>query len=143
MLSTISWATFSKAALALTFLYYLAIAILFFRTEIKTWMHRSIKKISILLLIVIQFQTNLRAQTADGNNGINQANTLVRSYFDTGTQLLYAVGAISGLVGAFRVYSLLQQDHRQEAGRAAAGWFGACIFLVIVATVIKSFFGIA
>src|SRR5450631_3214465 len=33
------------------------------------------------------------AQTADGNTGINQANTMVRSYFDTGVNLMYAVGA--------------------------------------------------
>jgi hypothetical protein len=99
--------------------------------------------ITIFLLIAGQFHSTLHAQTADGNNGINQANTMIRSYFDTGTQLLYAVGAIVGLIGAFRVYSHLQEDHQKDAGRAAAAWFGSCIFLVIVATVIKSFFGIS
>jgi hypothetical protein len=83
-----------------------------------------------------------RAQTADGNNGINQANTLVRSYFDTGTQLMYAVGAIIALIGAVKVYKLWTTGHREDVGQAAAGWFGSCIFLVIVATVIKSFFGL-
>jgi hypothetical protein len=66
----------------------------------------------------------------------------VRSYFDTGTQLLYAVGALAGLIGAFRVFSLWQSGHREDMNRAAAAWFGSCIFLVIVATVIKSFFGL-
>jgi uncharacterized protein DUF4134 len=82
-----------------------------------------------------------RAQTADGNNGINQANTMIRSYFDTGTQLLYGIGAIMGLVGAVRVYQLWG-SHHGEASKAAAGWFGACVFLVVVSTVLKSFFGL-
>jgi len=81
------------------------------------------------------------AQTADGNNGINQANTLVRSYFETGTQLMYAVGAILALIGAIRVYQLWGSPNG-EAGRAAAGWFGSCVFLVVVSTIIKAMFGL-
>jgi hypothetical protein len=81
------------------------------------------------------------AQTADGNTGINQANTMVRSYFDTGTNLMYAIGAILGLIGAVKVYSKWTHgDH--DTGKVAAAWFSACIFLVVVATVIKSFFGL-
>jgi len=81
------------------------------------------------------------AQTADGNAGINQANTVVRSYFDSGTNLMYAVGAILGLIGAVKVYQKWNHgDH--DTGKVAAAWFGSCIFLVIVATVLKSFFGL-
>ena len=40
----------------------------------------------------------------DGNAGINAANTQVRSYFAAGTNLMYAVGAIVGLIGAVKVY---------------------------------------
>ena len=81
------------------------------------------------------------AQTADGNTGINQANTMIRGYFDAGTSLMYAVAAILGLVGAIRVYQKMSHgDH--DTGKVAISWFGACIFLVVVATVIKSFFGL-
>src|SRR5579862_1898788 len=77
----------------------------------------------------------------DGNTGINQANTMVRSYFDTGVNLMYAVGAILGLIGAVRVYQKWSHgDH--DTGKVAASWFGACIFLVVVATLIQSFFGL-
>ena len=41
----------------------------------------------------------------DGNAGINEANTQVRSYFAAGTNLMYAVGAIVGLIGAIKVYN--------------------------------------
>jgi len=81
------------------------------------------------------------AQTADGNTGINQANTMVRSYFDTGVNLMYGVGALLGLIGAVKVY--MKWSHGdQDTAKTAASWFGACIFLVVVATVIKSFFGL-
>jgi hypothetical protein len=82
-----------------------------------------------------------QAQTADGNNGINQATTTVKSYFDAGCNLMYAVGAILGLVGAVKVYQKWSGGH-QDTGSVAAAWFGSCIFLVVVATVLKSFFGL-
>lgn len=81
------------------------------------------------------------AQTADGNAGINQANTMVRSYFDTGVNLMYGVGAVVGLVGAIKVYNKWSHgDH--DTNKVAASWFGACIFLVVVATLLRSFFGL-
>jgi hypothetical protein len=43
------------------------------------------------------------ANAQDGNAGINEANTAVRSYFDTGTNLMYAIGAVLGLIGAVKV----------------------------------------
>ncbi len=77
----------------------------------------------------------------DGNAGILEANQKVRSYFVTGTQLMYAIGAILGLIGAVKVYSKWNAgDH--DTGKVAAAWFGSCVFLVVVVTVIRAFFGI-
>jgi hypothetical protein len=77
----------------------------------------------------------------DGNAGINEANTAVRGYFDTGTNLMYAIGAVLGLIGAVKVYQKWNSGD-PETSRVAAAWFGSCIFLVVVATVLKSFFGV-
>ncbi|MGC4038722.1 MAG: DUF4134 domain-containing protein [Chitinophagaceae bacterium] len=77
----------------------------------------------------------------DGNAGINEANTQVRSYFDAGTNLMYGVGAILGLIGAVKVYQKWNSGD-PDTGKVAAAWFGSCVFLVVVATVIKSFFGV-
>jgi hypothetical protein len=77
----------------------------------------------------------------DGIAGINDANTKVRSYFSAGTNLMYAVGAIVGLIGAIKVFNKWNAgDH--DTGKVAAAWFGSCVFLVVVATVIRSFFGV-
>ena len=81
------------------------------------------------------------AYSQDGVTGINEANSKVRGYFAAGTNLMYAIGAILGLIGAVKVYQKWNSGD-QDTGKVAAAWFGSCVFLVVVATVIKSFFGI-
>jgi hypothetical protein len=94
---------------------------------------------TIVTVIILLISNYIFAQ--DGNAGINEANTKVRSYFAAGVNLMYAVGAIVGLIGAVKVYQKWNSgDH--DTGKVAAAWFGSCVFLVIVATVIRSFFGI-
>jgi hypothetical protein len=88
---------------------------------------------------LILFSLSLFAQ--DGNSGITAATTQVKSYFSTGTSLMYAIGAIMGLVGAIKVFKKWN-DGEHDTGKVASSWFGSCIFLVIVATVLKSFFGV-
>ncbi len=36
--------------------------------------------------------------------GINEATSMVSSYFDPGTKLIYAIGAVVGLIGGVKVY---------------------------------------
>lgn len=97
-----------------------------------------IKKLSASVFLML---FHLISIAQDGNAGINEANTKVRSYFASGTNLMYAVGAIVGLIGAVKVFQKWNAgDH--DTGKVAAAWFGSCVFLVIVATVIKSFFGV-
>jgi hypothetical protein len=107
-------------------------------------MEKSSKRISGKLIKIvftlIGLGTRLVAMAQDGNAGINQANTQVRSYFDSGTNLMYGIGAILGLIGAVKVYSKWNAGD-QDTSKVAAAWFGSCIFLVVVATIIKSFFG--
>jgi hypothetical protein len=82
-----------------------------------------------------------RARAQDGSAGIQEADQMVRSYFDVGINLMYAIGAIVGLIGAVKVYNKWSNGH-PDTGQTAAAWFGSCIFLVIVATVLRSFFGL-
>ena len=98
---------------------------------------RIVRASATLALLAIHFS----AFAQDGIQGINEANTKVRSYFDAGTNLMYAVGALLGLIGAVKVYQKWNAGD-QDTGKVAAAWFGSCIFLVVVATVIKSFFGV-
>ena len=83
----------------------------------------------------------IAANAQDGNAGITQATGLVKGYFATATLLLYAIGAVVGLVGAVKVFNKWNSGD-QDTSKVASAWFGSCIFLVVVATVLKSFFGV-
>lgn len=98
----------------------------------------NVKRCAIIGVSIL-FHVALYAQ--DANAGINEANQKVRSYFSSGTNLMYAVGAILGLIGAVKVYQKWNAGD-PDTSKVAAAWFGSCVFLVVVATVIKSFFGV-
>jgi hypothetical protein len=105
---------------------------------------QSLAKWWLLTVTLICYQMLLNAADAlaqDGNQGISQATNLVKGYFTTGCTLMYAIGAVVGIVGAIKVYQKWNAGE-PDTGKVAASWFGSCIFLVVVATVIKSFFGL-
>lgn len=104
----------------------------------KSTFKSNIKRFFSLLSLVF-FSVIVRAQ--DGNSGIQEATNKVKGYFDTGCDLMYAIGAVIGIIGAVKVYSKWNAGE-PDTNKVAAAWFGSCIFLVVVATVLKSFFGI-
>ncbi|EID33713.1 DUF4134 domain-containing protein [Prevotella aurantiaca JCM 15754] len=95
------------------------------------------KKITMLFLLTA---TAVGAY-AQGNGiaGINEATKMVTSYFDPGTKLIYAVGAVVGLIGGIKVYNKFSSGD-PDTSKTAASWFGACIFLIVAATILRSFF---
>ena len=40
----------------------------------------------------------------NGQAGITEATNLITGYFDPGTKLVYAIGAVCGLIGGVKVY---------------------------------------
>ena len=78
---------------------------------------------------------------AQGNGmaGINEATKMVTSYFDPATKLIYAIGAVVGLIGGVKVYNKFSSGD-PDTSKIAASWFGACIFLIVAATILRSFF---
>ena len=75
----------------------------------------------------------------NGLSGINEATKMVTSYFDPGTKLIYAIGAVIGLIGGIKVYQKFASGD-PDTSKTAASWFGACIFLIVAATILRSFF---
>ena len=55
------------------------------------------------------------------------------------TKLIYAIGAVIGLIGGVRVYQKFSSGD-PDTSKTAASWFGACIFLIVAATILRSFF---
>ena len=55
------------------------------------------------------------------------------------TKLIYAIGAVVGLIGGVKVYGKCSSGD-PDTSKTAASWFGACIFLIVAATILRSFF---
>ncbi|SMD01378.1 protein of unknown function [Pedobacter nyackensis] len=94
-----------------------------------------------ITICVYSLLSSLSLFAQDGEAGIREATEKVVSYFDTGCDLMYAIGAVVGLIGAVKVFNKWNAGE-PDTNKVAAAWFGSCIFLVVVATVLKSFFGI-
>ena len=101
---------------------------------------RMISKERLAMLALTLMMTGATA-FAQGNGmaGINEATKMVTSYFDPATKLIYAIGAVVGLIGGGKVYNKFSSGD-PDTSKTAASWFGACIFLIVAATILRSFF---
>lgn len=96
----------------------------------------------LLFCFLYNFPFRAYAQNNQGAvKALQDATKELNSYFDPATKVMYAISAIVGLIGGIKVYSKWNSGD-PDTQKVAASWFGACIFLVVVATVIKTFFGI-
>ncbi len=93
----------------------------------------------VLAMLMVLCSVQFMSAAGNGLSGINEATNMVSSYFSTSVKLIYAIGAVVGLI---------EVSNATPNGRAvtptpqktAASWFGACIFLIVAATILKSFF---
>ena len=86
-----------------------------------------------------EYELVIEEGVKNGIAGINEATSMVSSYFDPGTKLIYAIGAVVGLIGGVKVYGKFSSGD-PDTSKTAASWFGACIFLIVAATILRSFF---
>lgn len=99
---------------------------------------RNNKKSILTAALLIAATASAFAQ-GNGLSGINEATSMVTSYFDPATKLVYAIGAVVGLIGGVKVYGKFSSGD-PDTSKTAASWFGACIFLIVAATILRSFF---
>ena len=53
----------------------------------------------------------------NGQAGITEATNLITGYFDPGTKLVYAIGAVCGLIGGVKVYNKFSSGPRHLKDR--------------------------
>ncbi|ULB34326.1 MULTISPECIES: DUF4134 domain-containing protein [Dysgonomonadaceae] len=94
------------------------------------------KILSTAIVLIAAF--NAFAQ-GNGAAGITKATDMVTGYFDPATKLIYAIGAVVGLIGGVKVYGKFSSGD-PDTSKTAASWFGACVFLIVAATILRSFF---
>ncbi|HEX8426423.1 DUF4134 domain-containing protein [Hymenobacter sp.] len=109
-------------------------------TKRQTLKFQSKKILSAALLVLAAANSaNAQGGLGAGTTGIEQATTAITDYFDPATLLIYAIAAIVGLVGAIKVFSKWNSGD-QDTQKSAMSWFGSCIFLVVVSTILRAFF---
>ena len=96
------------------------------------------KRIFLLAASALLTAAGAMAQ-GNGGAGIVEATQMITGYFDPATRLIYAIGAVVGLIGGVKVYTKFSSGD-PDTSKTAASWFGACIFLIVAATILRSFF---
>lgn len=84
-------------------------------------MTKTLKKKQIILAALL-LAANLSA-SAQGNGmaGITEATSMVTSYFDPATKLIYAIGAVVGLIGGIKVYGKFSSGDPDTSKTPRAG----------------------
>ena len=102
------------------------------KTKVQCFFKRAQAFVALVIFSIYQ-------AVAQSAAGIDQATAEVSSYVDPVSNLIIAIGAVVGLIGGVRVY-IKWQSGDQDTQKAIMGWFGACLFLILVGVVIKAFF---
>ena len=98
-------------------------------------MKNNTKQFALLTLFALTAKIIL---AQNGRQAITTATTELKSYVDVVGNLILAIGGVVGFVGGVRVY-IKWNNGDQDVNKAL---MGSCIFLVLVGTVIKAFFGV-
>lgn len=96
------------------------------------------RKINVIPLLFI---ASTSVAIAQGAQGIDAASSELITYVDPVANMILILGAIVGLIGGVRVY-IKWNSGDQDVQKAIMGWFGSCLFLIIVGIIIKAFFGV-
>src|SRR3546814_19463167 len=83
-----------------------------------------VKLLAVTAIVAAQYQ---QALAQGGSAGIQAADAQVRSYFADGTNLMYAIGALLGLLVAVKVYHKWYRGDPNTDKVSAAG-FGNCVY---------------
>ena len=97
-----------------------------------TIMTKTLKKKQIILAALLLAANISAFAQGNGMAGITEATSMA-------TKLIYAIGAVVGLIGGIKVYGKFSAGD-PDTSKTAASWFGACIFLIVSATILRSFF---
>ncbi len=59
----------------------------------------------VLAMLMVLCSVQFMSTAGNGLSGINEATNMVSSYFEPGVKLIYAIGAVVGLIGGVKCYS--------------------------------------
>lgn len=101
-------------------------------------MQKNIKPF-VLLSSLLLFTAGVYAQSITA--GLNTVNGEVKTAFAPSVVLIYTIGGIVGLIGGLICFRKWQSGD-PHLNNHLIGWGGSCVFLLLVPTLIKTFFGL-
>lgn len=96
------------------------------------------KKLLTSVATATCFISNLFA-AGDANNALKTATESVSQVFENASNLMLAVAAIIGIIGAIQAYTKFNSGDR-EGAMVIAKWAGGLIFICLVPAILKAFF---
>lgn len=108
------------------------------RKGIKSKLRRAICRAIIISQLLAYSITPTSAQ-GDGLAGITAATSMVNSFFEPLTQLMYSAGAVTGLIGGYKLYNKMCGGDA-DSYKYMGAFLGSCVVLVIVPTLLRAFF---
>lgn len=97
--------------------------------------HKNPNFLAAVLLLVMVGQAS-----AAGGAALDSAAQEITKYWDGVELIMKAIGGVVGLIGGIRIYNKWTNgDH--DINKELVGWGGACLFLIIAPTFVRSFFG--
>jgi hypothetical protein len=106
----------------------------------KTTLFSKLSKRALLFVLGIAYAATANAQ-GGGAAGIDAGASELTTYIDPIGNLILIIGAIVGLVGGVRVY-IKWNSGDNDVQKSIMGWVGSCVFLMVVGTIVKAFFGV-
>lgn len=94
-----------------------------------------------LFAAALLLASNIVFAQSGGAGAITTATSDIEAYVEPVSNLVQMIGAVVGIVGGVRIYNKWNNGD-QDVNKELIGWGGACIFLLLVPTVIQAFFGI-
>ncbi|WP_316806840.1 DUF4134 family protein [Pedobacter agri] len=91
------------------------------------------------LTISILAQTS--AAQVPGLSEFHQASAEIRHYYFSLSDLIFVIGAITGLLGGLRVFANWQAG-RHHVDSQVTGWLFSCIFLNLCGVFLRGLFGL-
>ena len=90
----------------------------------------------VAMLLISIIQTNAGVP---GISGINSASRDISSFYPSLANLSLAIGSLVGMIGGLRIFILWQKGER-DIEFEVMGWFGSCIFLILLGGITKAIF---
>jgi cytochrome bd-type quinol oxidase subunit 1 len=98
-------------------------------------------RIILLTGVLLLVLSNAKSQTPPGVAEFNEVQSDMERIYIALSRLSFAIGAVTGLLGGFRIYNNWQMG-KHHVDIQVIGWFGACLFLSIIGFFLSGLYGV-